>query len=337
MSLTPSLSSEIQTAWGVGPKADALKHLANAGAVGPIGPPGINAFTATTAPYVQPIVGGTVVVNVGSSAWTVIGQDIYIGLGGGHYIVTAIPNALQVTVQNLGGPGNAPNPTVIPAGAGVSPDGLIGPTGPTGPGGVLSNNLPLDVGATSAGAGNESSRWDHVHAHGNQAGGTLHPVVTPNPGGVAGFMSVADKDKLDGLPNSIWPVSDAIFAVKAAADPTKLLKVDALGQTAGTTATITLGGTVSRPFRLPDISGTALVSEDTTGTCSSTRPGLPSAPTLASSTRSPRPCWQRRTGHSSGATCSEPSPTGQGLPASSRVARRSARWEAASLATSSGA
>jgi len=267
MSLTSALLSQITTAWGVGPKAEALKRMAAEGTSGPIGPPGMNAYTATTAPYVQPIVGGAVVVNVGSSAWTVIGQDIYIGLGGGHYVVTAMPNALQVTVQNLGGPGNAAPASVIPAGAGVSPDGLIGPTGPTGPGGALSNNLPLAVGVTSAGAGNESSRWDHVHDHGVQplGLGTDHDVVTANPGGIAGFMSVADKDKLDGLPNSIWPVSDAIFAVKAAADPTKLLKVDALGQMTGTTATITLGGTVSRLFRLPDISGTALVSEDATG------------------------------------------------------------------------
>jgi len=36
--------------------------------------------------------------------------------------------------------------------------------------------------------------------HGNRAGGTLHPAVTPDPGGVNGFMSAADKLKLDGIP-----------------------------------------------------------------------------------------------------------------------------------------
>jgi hypothetical protein len=35
--------------------------------------------------------------------------------------------------------------------------------------------------------------------HGSRSGGTLHALVTPNPGGLAGFMSPADKQKLDGI------------------------------------------------------------------------------------------------------------------------------------------
>ena len=35
--------------------------------------------------------------------------------------------------------------------------------------------------------------------HGNRGGGTLHTLVTPDPGGVAGFMSPADKAKLDAI------------------------------------------------------------------------------------------------------------------------------------------
>src|SRR5690606_1076671 len=37
---------------------------------------------------------------------------------------------------------------------------------------------------------------DHVHAHGNQTGGTLHAVATT---GTAGFMSPEDKAKLDSI------------------------------------------------------------------------------------------------------------------------------------------
>jgi len=62
-----------------------------------------------------------------------------------------------------------------------------------------------------------------------------------------------------------FPVSDAVFGVSAAADVTKLLHVDASGQAHATTTTIKLGALVSRPFTLPDISGTALVQEDATG------------------------------------------------------------------------
>lgn len=49
-----------------------------------------------------------------------------------------------------------------------------------------------------------SSALDHTGAitdtqHGSRGGGTLHPAVTADPGGVAGFSSVADKNKLDGI------------------------------------------------------------------------------------------------------------------------------------------
>jgi len=59
---------------------------------------------------------------------------------------------------------------------------------------ALSNNLPLSVGTAFAGTDGGASRSDHVHAHGNQAGGSLHAVATS---GAAGFMSSADKIKLD--------------------------------------------------------------------------------------------------------------------------------------------
>lgn len=62
-----------------------------------------------------------------------------------------------------------------------------------------------------------------------------------------------------------WPVADNVFGVANAVDPTKLLHIDASGQAPGTTATIYLGGSVSRPFRLPNITGTAVVQQDTTG------------------------------------------------------------------------
>lgn len=41
------------------------------------------------------------------------------------------------------------------------------------------------------------ARADHQHAHGNRSGGTLHTVATTS---AAGFMSAADKTRIDGLP-----------------------------------------------------------------------------------------------------------------------------------------
>lgn len=54
----------------------------------------------------------------------------------------------------------------------------------------------LDVGVQDAGTSNKVARADHVHAHGDQAGGTLHDEATQV---LAGFLSAADKIKLDSI------------------------------------------------------------------------------------------------------------------------------------------
>lgn len=54
----------------------------------------------------------------------------------------------------------------------------------------------LDVGTQDAGVSDMVARADHVHAHGDQAGGTLHDEATQL---LAGFLSAADKTKLDNI------------------------------------------------------------------------------------------------------------------------------------------
>lgn len=66
------------------------------------------------------------------------------------------------------------------------------------PGPPLSDAPPLDLGAAAAGSSPDASRGDHRHAHGAQLGGSLHAVAVA--GGDAGFLSGADKTKIDGLP-----------------------------------------------------------------------------------------------------------------------------------------
>lgn len=66
---------------------------------------------------------------------------------------------------------------------------------------VIRANTPSDadpqpLGTADPGVSDESSRGDHVHEHGDLAGGSLHDVVTTS---VAGFMSAADKVKLDSI------------------------------------------------------------------------------------------------------------------------------------------
>lgn len=56
----------------------------------------------------------------------------------------------------------------------------------------------------SEGSATSLARSDHGHSHGNRGGGSLHAAAT---GSVAGFMSAADKAKLDTLvdPNLVSP------------------------------------------------------------------------------------------------------------------------------------
>lgn len=75
--------------------------------------------------------------------------------------------------------------------------GIQGPEGPQGPQPPLSSTTPAAIGAAAVGVGTTAARDDHVHAHGNQAGGSLHAEVVA--GGASGFMSGADKTKLNGI------------------------------------------------------------------------------------------------------------------------------------------
>lgn len=61
----------------------------------------------------------------------------------------------------------------------------------------LSDANPSAVGTAGPGTGTDVSRADHVHAHGDQLGGSLHADAVAATS--AGFLSGADKTKLDGI------------------------------------------------------------------------------------------------------------------------------------------
>lgn len=71
----------------------------------------------------------------------------------------------------------------------------------------LTANTPQAVGTAAVGIGTAAARDDHVHAHGNQAGGSLHATAG---GGSAGFMTDAQVTQLAALPSALsLPVSIA--------------------------------------------------------------------------------------------------------------------------------
>jgi len=105
-------------------------HVSPAGLIGPqgAGGAGLNAFTILSASFVQPATSSTVAVVVGTTAWMVVNQVIYVA-GGGYYSVSSIGDLTHATLTNLGYSGNATAGATVPSGGMVSPGGLIGPSG----------------------------------------------------------------------------------------------------------------------------------------------------------------------------------------------------------------
>jgi len=91
-----------------------------------------------------------------------------------------------------------------------------------------------DLGAQAAGVALNAAAADHVHAHGNQLGGTLHADVVA--GVSAGFMTAADKTKLDAVSSIV------LLYAGDGDDGTCVFADTGAGNPAGTTVTDPTGG-----------------------------------------------------------------------------------------------
>ncbi len=99
------------------------------------GTAGKNAYTLTTADFVQPAVGNNVLVSVANSAWMAVQQVVFVE-DGGYCLVNAVPSTTSVELKNLGYLGNANPGDTIPSGSLVTAGGFQGPIGPEGPAGA---------------------------------------------------------------------------------------------------------------------------------------------------------------------------------------------------------
>lgn len=103
-----------------------------AGEDGTDGVDGVSSFTTLTAAFTMPVIGATGNATVGESGWAVIGEPIHLQ-SAGTLIVTAIPDATTLTLQNPSGyPANVAAATIIPLASKLGPSGFIGPAGAGG-------------------------------------------------------------------------------------------------------------------------------------------------------------------------------------------------------------
>lgn len=104
------------------------------GSDGADGANGINAYTTLSAAFTMPAEGATVSASVGSSAWMVVGQILYVQTAG-YMEVSSIPNVNAVVLRNPENTAataysiNAAPGTNIPASSKVAPGGIQGPAG----------------------------------------------------------------------------------------------------------------------------------------------------------------------------------------------------------------
>lgn len=104
------------------------------GADGADGAAGEPAFTTLAAQFLMPAEGATVNAVVGSTAWMVVGQTLYVQTAG-YMVASSITNSITAVLLNpentAGGlyASNAAPTTAIPAASKIAPGGLQGPAG----------------------------------------------------------------------------------------------------------------------------------------------------------------------------------------------------------------
>lgn len=173
----------------------------NPGTNGTNGANGENAFSYTTASFIVPAFGASVVVPVANTSFlpeSVAGQFFVSVQGCGYLQVTSV-DGLLVTLQNplagvLGVPNAIPT-TVIPIGSLITLSGAIGATGATGvAGGAPSAGTYIlrvpDAALASATALNSFSSG-YLKTQGSSGSGFLSTVATVPVGDISGTLPVA--------------------------------------------------------------------------------------------------------------------------------------------------
>ena len=174
----------------------------NPGTNGTNGANGENAFSYTTASFIVPAFGVSVVVPVANTSFlpeSVAGQFFVSVQGCGYLQVTSV-DGLLVTLQNplagvLGVPNAIPT-TVIPLGSLITLSGAIGATGAAGvAGGAPSAGTYIlrvpDAALASATALNSFSSG-YLKTQGSAGSGSLSTVATVPVGDISGVLPIAN-------------------------------------------------------------------------------------------------------------------------------------------------
>jgi hypothetical protein len=173
-----------------------------AGTNGTNGANGENAFSYTTASFIVPAFGASVVVPVANTSFlpeSVAGQ-FFVSVQGCGYLQVTDVTGLNVTLKNplagvLGVPNSIPT-TVIPLGSLITLAGALGATGAAGTAGGASSAATYivrvpDASVPSATALNSFSSG-YIKTQGSAGSGFLSTVATVPVGDISGVLPVAN-------------------------------------------------------------------------------------------------------------------------------------------------
>lgn len=246
------------------------------GAAGAAGADGANAYGTLLAPFFMPAIGGTVTIEVDSTAWmvpsegSVNGQALAVEFAG-TLLVAAIVDGTHVTLYNPGYVGNCPAAVLIPVGSRIGVSGIEGPTGSLsgGAGGDLTGNYPdpqiaagvvtsAKMAATGVAAGAYGNATNVAQISVDAAGrvtGAANVVITgAAPSGAAGG------DLTGTYPNPTLATTAVVAGSYGAAKLVPVLTVDAKGRLTGvSTAPV---GTALVATTTKIASDTALLTND---------------------------------------------------------------------------
>lgn len=112
----------------------------------------------------------------------------------------------KITTALLVGTGSVPTSRTLTAGVGLTGGGDL--TANRSFAVDIAGTSPQPIGTATPGASGKVSDRDHVHAHGNQAGGSLHALATKD---ADGFVAAADYDRVLGDSRENIPLWDTDF------------------------------------------------------------------------------------------------------------------------------
>lgn len=235
---------------GAGTSIPSGSKVSPGGLQGPqgAGGAGLNAFTTLSSGFTQPAINSNVTITVGTTAWMVAGQGVYIAAGG-YYNVVSITDLTHAVVVNLGVTGNTASGIAVSSGGAVSPAGTPGTNGVNAYT-VTTVNFTTPTVGTSVNITVQSSSWASVGQNVYITGAGYYQVVaiiSPTQLSVSNLSNYGNTASGTNVASGAAVTPAGVLGPAGAAGPQGAAGRDGAYATIYTDKSITGNGGVSTP------------------------------------------------------------------------------------------